>query len=49
MFGYCCTQLTDVFQEQNGIYRFDRDEKLDVARISAAQLRPTAIEEQDPA
>ncbi|ROS71848.1 glycosyl hydrolase family 2 [Curtobacterium sp. PhB130] len=39
MFGYCYTQLTDVFQEQNGIYRFDRSEKLDVSRIRAAQLR----------
>jgi hypothetical protein len=33
MFGYCYTQLTDVFQEQNGIYRFDRTSKLDVSRI----------------
>ena len=49
MFGYCYTQLTDVFQEQNGIYRFDRGTKLDVARIRAAQTRPAAIEEQDPA
>jgi hypothetical protein len=44
MFGYCYTQLTDVYQEQNGIYRFDRSSKLDVARIRAAQLRPAAIE-----
>ena len=44
MFGYCYTQLTDVFQEQNGIYRFDRCEKFDMARIRAAQLRPAAIE-----
>lgn len=43
MFGYCYTQLTDTFQEQNGIYRFDRTEKLDVSRIRAAQLRPSAI------
>jgi beta-galactosidase/beta-glucuronidase len=44
MFGYCYTQLTDVFQEQNGIYRFDRTDKLDVARVRAAQLdsAPTA-------
>ncbi|RYZ31396.1 MAG: hypothetical protein EOP01_03475, partial [Propionibacteriaceae bacterium] len=28
MFGYCYTQLTDVFQEQNGVYSFDRSEKL---------------------
>ncbi len=44
MFGYCYTQLTDVFQEQNGIYGFDRSEKLDVERIRAAQARPAAIE-----
>jgi beta-galactosidase/beta-glucuronidase len=44
MFGYCYTQLTDVYQEQNGVYRFDRSSTLDVARIRAAQLRPAAIE-----
>lgn len=45
MFGYCYTQLTDVFQEQNGIYRFDRGTKLDVTRVRAAQQRPAAVEE----
>lgn len=44
MFGYCYTQLTDVFQEQNGVYRFDRGTKLDVTRVREAQLRPAAIE-----
>jgi len=44
MFGYCYTQLTDVFQEENGIYRFDRSVKLDVDRIRAAQVRPAAFE-----
>lgn len=44
MFGYCYTQLTDVFQEQNGVYRFDRSDKLDVDRVRAAQLRPAAAE-----
>ena len=44
MFGYCYTQLTDVFQEQNGIYLFDRSAKFDMARIRAAQTRPAAIE-----
>ena len=44
MFGYCYTQLTDVFQEQNGVYSFDRSTKLDVARVRAAQVRPAAIE-----
>ncbi len=44
MFGYCYTQLTDVYQEQNGIYRFDRTTKLDMDRIRAAQQRPAAVE-----
>lgn len=44
MFGYCYTQLTDVFQEENGIYRFDRTEKLDLERVRKAQQRPAAYE-----
>ena len=47
MFGYCYTQLTDVYQEQNGIYTFDRGEKFDMARIHRAQQRPAAIEQPD--
>ena len=31
--GFCYTQLTDVEQEQNGIYTYDRTAKFDVARI----------------
>lgn len=46
MFGYCYTQLTDVYQEQNGIYRFDRGRKFDLARIRRAQQRPAAIEQR---
>ncbi len=46
MFGYCYTQLTDVFQEQNGIYGFDRSVKLDMQRIRAVQNRIAAIEQQ---
>lgn len=45
MFGYCYTQLTDVFQEQNGIYRFDRSTKLDIDRVRSAQQRPAAYEQ----
>ncbi len=45
MFGYCYTQLTDVYQEENGIYQFDRSEKLDMDRIYAAQQRGAAIED----
>ncbi len=44
MFGYCYTQLTDVYQEQNGIYTFDRQPKFDTHRIAAIQRRPAAIE-----
>ncbi len=44
MFGYCYTQLTDVFQEENGIYRFDRSTKLDVPRIQKIQARAAAYE-----
>lgn len=33
MFGYCYTQLTDVFQEKNGIYEFDRSSKFDMDRV----------------
>ena len=44
MFGYCYTQLTDVFQEQNGIYAADRSPKVDVERVRAAQARPAAFE-----
>jgi len=31
--GYCYTQLTDVEQEQNGVYNYDRSEKFDMDRI----------------
>jgi len=47
MFGYCYTQLTDVFQEQNGVVGFDRALKFDMARLSAIQRRTAAIEEDD--
>ena len=44
MFGYCYTQLTDVCQEQNGIYTFDRGQKFDVERLRKVQERTAAIE-----
>ena len=43
-FAYCYTQLTDVFQEMNGIYEFDRSEKFDLERLRAIQMRKAAIE-----
>jgi beta-galactosidase/beta-glucuronidase len=44
MFGYCYTQLTDVFQEQNGLYTFDRRPKFDMDRLRKLQQSPAAIE-----
>lgn len=35
IWGYCYTQLTDVEQEQNGIYYYDRTPKFDMKRIHA--------------
>ncbi len=35
VWGYCYTQLTDVEQEQNGIYFYDRSSKFDMKRIHA--------------
>ncbi len=42
--AFCYTQLTDVYQEQNGVYRFDRSEKFDMDRIHAIFSRKAAIE-----
>lgn len=35
MSGYCYTQLTDVEQEQNGIYNYNRTSKFDMDRIKS--------------
>jgi beta-galactosidase/beta-glucuronidase len=35
MSGYCYTQLTDVEQEQNGVYNYNRTTKFDMDRIKA--------------
>lgn len=32
--GFCYTQLTDVEQEENGIYNYDRTEKFDMERVA---------------
>jgi len=46
MFGYCYTQLTDVFQEQNGVFFFDRRAKFDVDKLHAIQSRAAEIERE---
>lgn len=48
MFGFCYTQLTDVEQEKNGIYKYDRTTKFDVKRLRAIVSRPAAIEKVGP-
>ncbi len=48
MFGFCYTQLTDIEQEQNGIYFYDRAPKYDVARLRAINQRPAAYETRPP-
>lgn len=46
--GFCYTQLTDVEQEQNGIYYYDRTSKFDMNRIRAIfESIPAQIEPQD--
>lgn len=42
--GYCYTQLTDVYQEKNGIVDFERKPKLDLERFAGVQRRRAAIE-----
>lgn len=44
--GYCYTQLTDIEQEQNGIYTYDRWEKFDAKRLKKYFGAPAAIEEE---
>jgi hypothetical protein len=48
MFGFCYTQLTDIEQEQNGIYFYDRAPKYDVARLRKINQRSAAYETQPP-
>lgn len=44
IFGLCYTQLTDVEQEQNGIYTYDRKPKFDCERLHSILSREAAIE-----
>ena len=44
MCAFCYTQLTDVYQEKNGIYAFDRRIKFDLDRLHKILSRKAAIE-----
>lgn len=48
MFGFCYTQLTDVEQEQNGLYFYDRRPKFDLKRLHAITSREAAFEKVGP-
>lgn len=43
--GFCYTQLTDVMQEQNGLFTFGRKPKFDVERLRKAVQKKAAIED----
>lgn len=42
--AFCYTQLYDVEQEQNGIYKYDRSKKFDIEIIKKINTRKAAIE-----
>ena len=44
--GFCYTQLTDVEQEQNGLYTYHRHAKFDPALIAALNQQKAAMEEE---
>jgi hypothetical protein len=45
--GYCYTQLTDVEQEQNGVYTYDRKLKFDAEELKRIFGAPAAIESEE--
>ncbi|MDB6110525.1 MAG: Beta-galactosidase, partial [Pedosphaera sp.] len=48
LFGFCYTQLTDVEQERNGLYYYDRKPKFDVKRLHDITARAAAYEKTGP-
>ena len=47
MCAFCYTQLTDVEQEVNGLYTYDRKPKFDPELIRAINVQPAAIEKTE--
>jgi hypothetical protein len=48
LFGFCYTQLTDIEQERNGLYYYDRRPKFDLQRLHAITSRKAAYERGVP-
>lgn len=46
MFGFCYTQLTDVEQERNGVYTYDRKPKFDTEFFRRVNTQKAAIEDE---
>lgn len=44
MCGFCYTQLTNVEQEVNGLYTYEREAKFDPEVIKAIVTQPAAVE-----
>jgi len=49
LFGFCYTQLTDIEQERNGLFYYDRRPKFDVQKLHAITARKAAYENLKPA
>ena len=47
-FGFCYTQLTDIEQEKNGLYYYDRKPKFDVKQLHDITARQAAYELDKP-
>jgi hypothetical protein len=48
LFGFCYTQLTDIEQEKNGLYYYDRKPKFDVKKLHEITSRQAAYERNEP-
>ena len=44
--GFCYTQLTDIEQEQNGIYNYDRTDKFDMERVANILKKPRSQQQE---
>jgi hypothetical protein len=49
LFGFCYTQLTDIEQEKNGLYYYNRKPKFDTGKIREITARQAAYERNEPA
>jgi hypothetical protein len=48
LFGFCYTQLTDIEQEKNGLYYYDRTPKFDTKKLREITARQAAYERNEP-